>query len=61
MHLVLTTSLDSGKLKIIYYLGVISVKLNIDDKTRSSILEKYLENNRIDPRNYQLFDVKRVL
>ena len=61
MHLVLTTSLDSGKLKIIYYLGVISVKLNIDDKTRSSFLETFFENNRIDPRYYQRYDVKRGL
>ncbi len=40
---------------------MIPLKLNIDDKTRNSFLETFFENNRIDPKYYQRYDVKRGL
>ena len=37
------------------------MKLNIDENTRREFCEEFLENNRIDPRYYQKYDVKRGL
>ncbi len=37
------------------------MKLNIDENTRREFYEEFLENNRIDPKYYQKYDVKRGL